>query len=127
MKYLLDEDVNPTVAGIGRGIGLDIVSIHDLKERRGLADDEQLAFAAAEHRVLISRNRDDFLVLVRLWFRSNRVHSGVVIVPYTLPNNRPALIANALRRWHDRGARANDPEASFLDFLSARDATPRDP
>ena len=37
MKFLLDEDLNPEVATIGRGLGLDVVSVHEA-DRRGLDD-----------------------------------------------------------------------------------------
>jgi len=41
LRFLLDEDLNPAVAEIGRGLGLDVVSVHEI-DRRGFPDEEQL-------------------------------------------------------------------------------------
>lgn len=115
MRFLTDEDVNPAVARICRGLGLDVVSVHEIG-RRVLSDQEQLRFAVGERRVLITRNRDDFIRLTRIFFQTAEPHLGLLVVPHTLPNDRPARIAHALRRWTER---AGDPGACFLDFLSA--------
>jgi hypothetical protein len=64
VRFLTDEDLNPAVARIGRGLG----------------------------------------------------HHGILIVPHSLPNHRPARIAHALKSWADR---AIDLGECFLDFLSA--------
>jgi len=114
MRFLLDEDVNPGVAEIARGLGLDVVSIHDLG-RRGLPDDEQLRFSIDADRIFLTRNRDDFLRLGLLLFQAGEPHPGILILPHSLPNDQPARIAHALKRWHERG----QPGTSFIDFLSA--------
>jgi predicted nuclease of predicted toxin-antitoxin system len=69
MRFLLDEDLNPAAAEIGRGLGLDVVSVHEI-DRRGFSDEEQLRFAITQHRALVTRNRDDFLRLTRSFYRS---------------------------------------------------------
>jgi uncharacterized protein with PIN domain len=115
MRFLLDEDLNPAVAEIGRGLGLDVVSVHEI-DRRGFPDEEQLRFAIGDRRTLVTRNRDDFLRLTRTFFEAGEFHQGLLIVPYSLPNRRPELIAHALGRWVDR---PGDPGPHFVDFLSA--------
>ena len=115
MPFLLDEDLNPAVAEIGRSLGLDIVSVHEI-DRRGFTDQEQLRFAIREHRTLVTRNRDDFLRLTISFFQTGEFHYGLLIVPYSLPNHRPDRIAHALKRWVDD---YRDPGPHFLDFLSA--------
>jgi uncharacterized protein with PIN domain len=114
MRFLLDEDLNPAVAGIGRRLGLDVVSVHEI-DRRGFTDQEQLRFAVAEGRILLTRNRDDFIRLTLSLFQSGEMHRGILIVPYSLPNHQPARIAHALKRW---AGRAGDPGKHFLDFLT---------
>src|SRR5579862_8943426 len=41
MRFLLDEDLNPAAAEIGRGLGcgLDVVSVHEI-DRRGFSDEK---------------------------------------------------------------------------------------
>lgn len=99
--FLLDEDLNPVIAEVGRGIGLDVVSVHEIG-RRGLGDRQQLAFAAAEGRVLVTRNRDDFIGLTVSFYQSGEGHPGLVVVPWSLPNKEPERIAHALKRWQEQ-------------------------
>lgn len=115
MKYFLDEDVHPEVANIGRNLGLDVVSVHEV-QRQELSDDAQLRFAASQSRVLVTRNRDDFIRLTVSWFEAGEPHFGVLIVPYSLPNNDPKRIAHALHRWNDQhGHQELNPY--LIDFL----------
>jgi hypothetical protein len=115
LRFLLDEDVSPEVAVVARGLGLDAVSVHEIA-RTGLSDEEQLVFAANQRRVLVTPNRDDFIALTRLFYATMRTHHGVVVVPRTLPNNRPAAMAHAIAAWMDRFG-PHDPGLGFLDFL----------
>jgi hypothetical protein len=118
IRFLLDEDMNPEVAVIGRGLGLDVVSVHEI-DRRGFADEAQLRFAVGEGRIVVTRNRDDFIRLTLSLYEAGEVHHGVLIVPHSLPNNRPEHLAHALVRWS--GDRPGDPSPNpnFIDFLKA--------
>lgn len=112
-RFLLDEDLSPVVAEVARGLGLDVVSVHEI-DRRGYGDRDQLEFAAVDERVLVTRNRDDFILLTVEAFQAGALHWGVLIVPRSLPNHRSEQIARALKRWHDEHA---EPGTHFLDFL----------
>ena len=117
-RFLLDEDLSPRVAEVARGLGVDVESVHEL-DRRGLSDREQLRLAGAEGRIFVTRNRDDYIALTVQFYGTGAPHSGVLIVPRGLTNNRPERIAHPLKRWVD--ARATTPEAFdpyHLDFLS---------
>jgi uncharacterized protein with PIN domain len=114
MRFLLDEDVNPAAAEISRGLGLDAISVHEI-DRRGYTDPEQLRFAISEGRVLVTRNRDDFVRLTISWFQTRELHAGVLIVPRSLPNHRPDRIAHSLKRWREG---AGDPGLHFIAFLA---------
>lgn len=117
LKFLLDEDLPPLAAEISRSLGCDAVSVHDLG-RRGIADDEQLRFAAREERVFVTRNRDDFRALTLEFHRAGERHPGVLAVGRKLPNNRPERIAHALKRWEDsRGRQAGSFGPYVMDFL----------
>src|SRR3954470_15970126 len=101
MGFLLDEDVNPAVAEIARGLGLDVLSVHEIG-RRGYQDEDQLRFSTSEQRTFITRNRDDFLQLNLSFFQTGEPHAGILIVPRSLPNHLPERIAHALKRWQKR-------------------------
>ena len=103
------------VAHAGRGLGLDVVTVHEL-DRRGLSDQDQLEFAVVEGRILVTRNRDDFIRLTVSFYQAGRAHSGLIIVPYTLPNNEPERIAHALKKWsEDRSESELEYGIFFLD------------
>lgn len=118
MRYLLDEDVNPAVSEAARVLDLDVVSVHEI-ERTGIAfpDDAQLRFAAAEERVMVTRNRDDFIRLTREFFQAGERHFGVLVIPHTLPNKDPGRIPRALKRWQDGRPMDEEPEPYIIDFL----------
>lgn len=108
------------MAEIGRGLGLDVETVHEIEHsrRRGLEDLPQLEFAAASGRVLVTRNRDDYIKLTVSFFQSGSPHAGVVIVPYSVPNREPARIAHALKRWHEEHPHDEGMEYSIF-FVGA--------
>jgi hypothetical protein len=93
---------------------MDVLSVHEI-DRRGFVDEEQLRLSAAQDRLFLTRNRDDFIQLTLRFFQTGEPHAGLLIVPNSLPNNRPERIAHALKRWHDRGG---DPGPYSIDLLS---------
>jgi predicted nuclease of predicted toxin-antitoxin system len=118
-RFLLDEDLNPTTAEVARGLGVDVVGVHEI-DRLGLSDEEQLRFAAAEGRILVTRNRDDFLSLTTEFYRRGDPHCGILIVTAGLPNNRPERLAHAIARWKmERGDHLHTT-THYAAFLSPR-------
>lgn len=79
-------------------MNLDVVSVHEV-DRRGFGDRAQLEFAAMQNRVMVTRNRDDFIKLTVSSYQAGEKHPGVVIIPYSLPNKEPGRIARALKKW----------------------------
>ena len=112
---MLDEDVHPKVAVIAVGLGLDVVSVHDIG-RRGLSDFDQLRLAAEDARILVTRNRDDHITLTVEAFRAGDPHHGVLILPHTLRNNRPSEITRAIDSWDRLWRDIGHPGACFIDF-----------
>ena len=117
LRFLLDEDLNPRAAKIARGIGLDATSVHDIG-RLGLPDEEQLRLAAAEDRIFVTRNRNDFLALTTEFYRRGNPHAGVLIATAGLPNDRPERLAHALKRWKEERGEHLDTRSHYADFLS---------
>lgn len=115
MKLHLDEDLSPRIAEILRRRKVDAVSVHEVG-RRGLSDEEQLAHAVAEHRCLVTRNRDDFIRLTLERYAHREPHYGVHIVPYTLPADDFRRIARALAKYG--GDHPSGLPAYTVDFLS---------
>lgn len=114
MKYYLDEDLSPKIAEILRKNGLDAISAHDVGMIQVL-DQEQLDYAAAHARCLVTRNRNDFIALTVQFFNEHRRHFGLVVVPHSFPGDRCNLIAKALAKHalnHPKGM-----ESYTIEFL----------
>jgi hypothetical protein len=116
-RYLLDEDVHPEAAPAARGLGLDVLSVHEIG-RRGRPDFDQLRLAATDGRIFVTRNRDDYIALTVEVSRAGAPHHGVLILPRTLPNGEPGRIARALAAWHGRWEEAGHPGRGFIDFVA---------
>ncbi len=117
MRFYLDEDIVPLVARLLRERGFDAVSVHEAGAV-GLGDDSQLERAAREGRCLVTRNRDDFIRLTVAMFSAGLPHHGVVIVPFTIPNTRPAYLADLLANLAEE--HPGDLPAYAVLFLSRR-------
>lgn len=98
LAFYLDADLSPKIAEIARGLGLDAVSAHEVGMVEA-EDAEQLARAASETRVLLTRNRDDFLQLTLEAYHDRGPHAGLLIVEAVSGAHRHARVAHALARW----------------------------
>lgn len=98
MKLYLDEDISPKVAEILRKKGLDAVSAHETGMLEA-SDEDQLAFATAEERAMVTRNRDDFITLTVQFFEGLKPHNGLIIVPYTIPGSEFGKLAALLMKY----------------------------
>jgi uncharacterized protein DUF5615 len=74
----LDADVHPVVARILRGRGFDAVSANETG-RPQASDREQLDFAVAQRRTLVTFNVRDFVTEARVFAQEGRDHSGIIV------------------------------------------------
>ena len=98
MKLYLDEDISPKVAVILRKKGMDALSAHETGMLEA-SDEEQLSFASAEGRTVVTRNRDDFITLTVQFFEALKPHKGLIIVPHTLPGSEFSKLASLLAKF----------------------------
>ncbi len=98
MKLYLDEDISPKVSVILRQKGMDAVSAHETGMLEA-SDEEQLSFAAAEGRVMVTRNRDDFITLTVQFFDDLKPHRGLIIIPHTIPGSEFSKLATLLVKF----------------------------
>ena len=117
MKYYLDEDLSPKIAEILRDQKIDAVSAHE-RGMRQAHDSEHLKLAASEGRCLVTRNRDDFIRLTVQFFNDHRPHTGLLIVPHTMPGDKFSLLSNAIIEYSSRHPE-DQMEPYIVDFLTA--------
>ena len=79
LRFLLDEDIIDSVAVGLRARGVDAVSVHEIgRSGQRIDDDEQLAYAVEQGRVLVTYNRDDFQDIDAKWREEGRQHAGIL-------------------------------------------------
>ncbi|HEX2304609.1 MAG TPA: DUF5615 family PIN-like protein [Gaiella sp.] len=81
MRILLDEQLSPRRVGDRLAeLGHDVLCVADDAALRGATDENVLLFAAADGRVLVTRNARDFAPLARAWADTGRPHAGHLFV-----------------------------------------------
>ena len=114
MKIYLDEDISPKVSVNLRKKGMDAVSAHETGMLEA-SDEEQLSFAAAEGRAMVTRNRDDFISLTVQFFEALKPHNGLVIVPHTIPGCEFSKLAALLVKFSKNHPNGLEPYS--IEFL----------
>ena len=114
MKYYLDEDLSPKIAEILRKHSIDAVSAHEIGMVQ-TEDREHLKLAASEKRCLVTRNRNDFIRLAVQFFHEHHSHSGILIIPHTLPGDNFSRIARAIMKYDSK--HSHDVQSYGIDFL----------
>lgn len=102
MRLLLDAHVSGPV--VGRRLeanGHDVRALDQEPVLEGLDDDEVLALATSERRILITHNVSDFPRILREWAGSGRSHAGVILV-YGIDHHELDLVVRGIERWVER-------------------------
>ena len=114
MKYYLDEDISPKVAELLRKNNIDAISAHE-NNMLGASDEEQLLAATADYRVMVTRNRNDFIALTVRFFESIQPHHGLIIIPYSIPGSKFSLLAKLLTEFPKK--HTGEMEPYTIEFL----------
>jgi hypothetical protein len=77
---------------------LDVLPAKDAQSSLPQDDPIHLRTAAEARRIMVTYNRNDFLVATRHAFSSGSPHAGLLILTHKLPRD-PTRVAHALARW----------------------------
>ena len=78
IRLYLDEDVSSSLADALRKRGYDAISTIEAGNI-GLSDEQQLAFASAEGRAILTFNISDFADLFTKWQALEKEHFGIIV------------------------------------------------
>lgn len=78
VRLYFDEDVSRDIVENLRQRGFDVLSARDASQLH-LDDDEQLAFAVAQGRTLVTHNRHDFELRHQRYLSAGQPHQGIII------------------------------------------------
>ena len=78
VRLLLDEMHAPSVAEALEAEGWDVLAVAASTDLRGMPDEELLAHATADGRVLVTENIADFAAIVSRWAAEQRPHVGLI-------------------------------------------------
>jgi predicted nuclease of predicted toxin-antitoxin system len=102
VRLLLDAHVSGPKVGRRLGEnGHDVRALDQEPALEGLDDDEVLALAAGEERILVTHNIADFPRILRDWAAAQRMHAGVILV-YGIDHSEFAVIVRGIERWLER-------------------------
>jgi hypothetical protein len=97
VRLFLDAHVSGRRVGGGlRTRGHDVRALDEERQLEGLPDDDVLALAAAEQRILVTHNVADFPAILREWAEAARSHTGVILV-YGIDHNEFDLVARGIQ------------------------------
>lgn len=78
MKLYVDADITPRLARALRQQGYDVLSAHEAGNAE-MSDEEQMAYAVAQGRALLTCNAGDFTAIFEDYWYANREHHGVIV------------------------------------------------
>jgi hypothetical protein len=112
MRLLLDAHVSGRAVGSRlEAMGHDVRALDREPGLEALDDDDVLALATSDERILVSHNVADFPRILREWAAASRSHAGVVLV-YRIDHREFDLIARGVERWLERRPAQSD----WVDF-----------
>lgn len=79
------------------------------------SDENQLSFAVAEARAMVTRNRNDSITLTVQFFEALKPHNGLIIVPHTIAGYDFSKLADLLVKSSKNYPRGSEPYT--IEFL----------
>jgi hypothetical protein len=119
VRLLLDAHVSgPKIGRRVTANGHDVRALDQEPALEGLDDDEVLAVAAGQRRILVTHNVGDFPQILRDWAASGRAHAGVILV-YGIDHREFGRIARGIQR----SLELRPAHAAWTDFPAILDRT----
>jgi predicted nuclease of predicted toxin-antitoxin system len=113
IKLYLDEDtISRALIRALRARGVDIVTTQEA-ELMGVPDDEQLAYATAQGRVIFTFNTRDYAVLHTEYLLKQQTHAGIIVSDQV----QVGLLVRRLLKLLD--AKSAEEMQNWLEFLSS--------
>ena len=106
LHVYLDEDVDVLLVPLLTSRNIDCLTTLAVGNL-GRRDEDQLAFAARESRVLVTHNRTDFENLAVAWWNQQRDHAGIVLAIRRIDTYALARQLLAVLRRYDQGGWRN--------------------
>lgn len=113
MKAILDEMIPPAVAEQLRQRGHDVIAVAERPDLRSLPDRDVFGVAQTEGRVVVTRDRADYLRLEREQRAAGQTHAGLVLVSSRFG---PAAIGPLVKALHEFLA-GEEPYSGFVHWL----------
>jgi hypothetical protein len=94
----------------------DVRALDQEPALEGPDDDEVLALATSEQRILVTHNVADFPRILREWAAAQRAQAGVILV-FGIDHSEFGLIARGIERW----LQLRPDQAAWSDFPAILD------
>lgn len=109
MRFFIDEDLSPELAGECQRAGYEATCVRDRGMLRA-TDREVSALCFAEERILVTNNARDFLVLAE----QEGVHPGLVFLPLGAQEETCSRMKAAIGEIEQRAAAAKVDPATLM-------------
>lgn len=108
MRLLLDAHLSHRfIADPLRHRGHDVRALQEEPALDGLDDDDVLALATSEGRIVVTRNSRHFAPLTRRWMEAGREHAGCILI-WSYEHGEYADIVNGVEQLLETRARQED-------------------
>jgi len=98
LRFLLDAHISGP--GVGRQLeaeGHDVRALDQEPALEGLEDEDVLALASQEERILVTQDVHDFPAILREWAAAQRSHAGTILI-YGIDHSEFELIIRGIQR-----------------------------